>query len=315
MSILTSALGASKLFVKRNAPELLLVAGLAAGAAAIVVACKETIKAADILEEHKTEMEKIHEGKELIEKGEVSEEDYSVEDNKKDTFIVYSKTCVGLAKTYAPAAVLAAISAAAILTSHGMMRKRLFAATAAYASLDSLFKKYRARVVEEQGEIMDRHYRYGTKLEQIKVVDIDDEGKKTTRKETIEVLDKETADLGSPWAFFFDADNPHWEKDVLFNRNYLTQIEVWANEQINKYGFLTVYELLRHMGYEPDRHDWMFSEESLYWGWVREAEGTENDGYFHWAFLDMNTAAHEPTILLDLNCSNIRDCRVMRKLA
>ena len=80
MTTLTRSLSRSGLKLKKHSPEILLVAGIVGAVTSAVMACKATLKANDIVEESKTQIDTIHE---VSENPEMAEK-YSEEDKKKD---------------------------------------------------------------------------------------------------------------------------------------------------------------------------------------------------------------------------------------
>ncbi len=139
--------------LKKHSPEILVVAGVVGTVASAVLACKATLKVDKVLGETKEKMDKVHES---AEKGcTAMGEDYSPEDAKKDTVIVYTQTALKLAKLYAPAVAVGTLSITSILASNNILRKRNVALAAAYATIDKSFKDYRNRVVERFGKEID----------------------------------------------------------------------------------------------------------------------------------------------------------------
>jgi hypothetical protein len=74
--------------IKKHSPEILLAAGIAGAIGSTVMACKATLKVEKVLDDTKEKLELIHEA---TEKGITrAGEDYTVEDCKKETTIVYN---------------------------------------------------------------------------------------------------------------------------------------------------------------------------------------------------------------------------------
>ena len=140
---------ASLMFIRKK-PEIALAAGLACGAAAIIFAGKETLSAQKIVEEHKKNLDTIHEAADVA-----TEEEYTDKQLGKDLAVAYGQTTVKLVKNYIPAIGFAAASAGLILYSHRVMVGRNMALAAAYATVDKSFRDYRSRVKEELGEDID----------------------------------------------------------------------------------------------------------------------------------------------------------------
>ena len=146
--------------LKKHSPEILVVAGIAGTVVSAVLACKATTKVAEILDETKGTLDTIHEG---METGAINGQEYTTEDGKKDTVVVYAQTGMKLAKLYAPAIILGTLSITSILASNNILRKRNVALGAAYAAIDKSFKEYRGRVIERFGEQVDTELKYGIK--------------------------------------------------------------------------------------------------------------------------------------------------------
>lgn len=158
--------------VKAHKTDIFMGVGIASGIAAIFFACKGTIKAVEVLDEHNKTVEDIKEASEL------QSEDYTEEDIKKDKIQCFKNTAIGMAKCYWPAFLLFALSVGLELSAYGQQKKSAAAYSAALTSLSGLFAKYRGRVRDELGEEKDRYFLYGYK--------------KVTKQE--EVIDEETGE-------------------------------------------------------------------------------------------------------------------------
>ena len=81
--------------LKKASPTIMIISAAVCGVTATVMACKATIKAQDIIEEHKADVATIHKAKEQIENGQIilnKDETYTEEDVKKDITAVYIQT-------------------------------------------------------------------------------------------------------------------------------------------------------------------------------------------------------------------------------
>lgn len=72
----TSAVNTATIKVKKHSPEILIVAGVVGTVASAVMACKATTKLSTVLEEHKKDVDAVHECSE----NEEIKADYSQED-------------------------------------------------------------------------------------------------------------------------------------------------------------------------------------------------------------------------------------------
>ena len=139
---------------KKYSPEILMGLGIVGTVASTVLACKATTKVGKIIENKKEQVEQVHT---CLEDAKTDDSiDYTEEDSKKDLTIIYSKTGIAIAKLYAPSVILGVLSLGTIISSHNIMRKRNVALAAAYAAVDTGFKRYRKNVVERFGENVDK---------------------------------------------------------------------------------------------------------------------------------------------------------------
>lgn len=298
----TRALGKTKLAISNKSPEILVAAGIIGGITACVMACKATKKVDDILEKHNTEIEKVHKGKELVESGEISPEEYTEKDAQKDTIIAYRDTAFAFVKTYAPAVAVGALSIASVLTGFGILKSRYLALGTAYTALNKTFKAYRSRVVDEGGKELDRHYMYGTKIEEVKITELDEDGKKHTKKEKVEIL--EGTDLSySPFSKIFDESNDNYSRDASMNRFFLCKQMEAMNRKLQEDGYLFLNTVYKALGFPQTQAGTIF-------GWIYdpENESHEGDSYVNFDIINLNKSknvdfinGYEPSIIIDFN--------------
>jgi hypothetical protein len=251
--------------LKKHSPEILAVAGVVGTVVSAVMACKATTKASDILEKAKEDIDAIHKCAD----NEKFAEEYTPEDVKKDLTIVYIQTGVKLAKLYAPAVVLGALSLSSILASNNILRKRNVALAAAYATVDKGFKQYRNRVVERFGEEVDRELRHGIKAKKIEKIVVDEDGKEKKVKETVNVVERDSL---SDYTFFFDESNPYWEDDGNYNRMFLLAQQQYANDKLRANGYLFLNDVLDDLGIPRTKAGQIV-------GWVYDPDNPNGDNY------------------------------------
>ena len=251
MTNMTRTFNRAGLQIKKHSPEILLVTGIVAGGAALVAACKATTKLESVLNETKENVAQVHEraeaGEIRVKHGdEIVTVPYTEEDSKKDLTIFYTKGCFNVAKLYAPAATLGAISLTCILASHGIIHKRNTALAAAYTAVDSSFKDYRKRVAERFGEELDRELKYNIKAKEVEEVVVQEDGTATVAKKTVNVV--EGVDGTSEYARFFDEWCTGWTKDAEANLVFLRNVERWANMTLQTRGHLFLNEVYDALG-------------------------------------------------------------------
>lgn len=275
--------------LKKHSPEILVVAGIAGTVVSAVLACKATTKVAEILDETKGTLDTIHEG---METGVINGQEYTTEDGKKDTVVVYAQTGVKLAKLYGPAIILGTLSITSILASNNILRKRNVALGAAYAAIDKSFKEYRGRVIERFGEQVDTELKYGIKAKKFEEIEVDPEtGKEKKVKKTVMVTDP---NLQSDYAVYFDSKSRNYETNPDYNRMFLKAQQAFANDKLQTRGHLFLNEVL-------DDLDLPRTPAGQIVGWTKDGP----DGYVNFRIVEVERETedgrHEPALLLDFN--------------
>jgi hypothetical protein len=275
--------------LKKHSPEILVVAGIAGTVVSAVLACKATTKVAEILDETKGTLDTIHEG---METGAINGQEYTNEDGKKDTVVVYAQTGMRLAKLYGPAIILGTLSITSILASNNILRKRNVALGAAYAAIDKSFKEYRGRVIERFGEQVDTELKYGIKAKKFEEIEVDPEtGKEKKVKKTVMVADP---NLQSDYAVYFDSKSRNYETNPDYNRMFLKAQQAFANDKLQTRGHLFLNEVL-------DDLDLPRTPAGQIVGWTKDGP----DGYVNFRIVEVERETedgrHEPALLLDFN--------------
>lgn len=275
--------------LKKHSPEILVMAGIAGTVVSAVLACKATTKVVEILDETKGTLDTIHEG---METGAINGQEYTTEDGKKDTVVVYAQTGMKLAKLYAPAIILGTLSITSILASNNILRKRNVALGAAYAAIDKSFKEYRGRVIERFGEQVDTELKYGIKAKKFEEIEVDPEtGKEKKVKKTVMVADP---NLQSDYAVYFDSKSRNYETNPDYNRMFLKAQQAFANDKLQTRGHLFLNEVL-------DDLDLPRTPAGQIVGWTKDGP----DGYVNFRIVEVERETedgrHEPALLLDFN--------------
>ena len=322
---MTRAFGKAGLTCKKYAPEALVIAGIVGVVTSAVMACKATTKVNDIIEETKENTHDLHLvataaglkestdefSNEDIRKIDIlsAKEDvknYTAQDLKKDTTIIYTQTAVKFIKLYGPAVVLGALSITSILASNNILRKRNVALAAAYATVDKGFKEYRSRVVERFGKDIDRELKYNIKAKEIEETTKNAKGKEKTVKKSIEVAD---VNEHSDYARFFDELCTGWKRDAEYNLMFLKHQQNYANEKLQKQGYLFLNDVYDMLGIPKTKAGQVV-------GWIYdEAHPDIYDNFVDFGIYDLyNEKARdfvngrEKSILLDFNVDgNILD--------
>lgn len=281
--------------LRKHAPEIMVVLGCAGTVGAAVLACKETLELEEVLDNSKEMINDIKNSHATTE-----EELYPEAVYKKDLASAYFKAGFDIVKLYSPSVLLGGSSIALIFASNNMMKKRNASLAAAYATLDSMYKRYRKNVIEAYGEDVDRDMRFGIKREEIVEEVIDEEtGKKKTVKKTVEKV--ENPGGYSDYARFFDESCRAWDKEPEYNLMFLKGVQSWANNKLQAYGYLFLNDVYDALGIPRT-----LAGQSV--GWVYDSENPVGDNFVDFGIYDKEHEAArcfvngtENVILLDFN--------------
>lgn len=271
-----NAAGRTGLKIQKNSPEILLGIGIVTFVGTVVLACKGTLAAQDILKEHKDMLDDIDEAKQIAEESQKAAEEtgddtnmvlYDEELVKADKIRTYVKTGIRMAKAYGPAVAMGIISVTSIVTSRNILNKRYLQAVSAYTGIREVFDQYRKRVIDEQGEMMDRHFRYGTELTAQNI--LDENGKKTKQTETVENFDKDKK-TPSDTAVYFDESNPNWDPNPNYTKMFLRAQQNMATDILRSRGHIFLNEVYDMLGFAH-------TSEGALVGWIRGAGDDEVD--------------------------------------
>ena len=288
----TRKIGRMSLLGKKYAPEGLIVLGVVGVVTTVVVACKATLKAEPILDEHENKLKRIEEEEKIAETSGTK----FTEEEKGQLIVEADKTMYfSLAKLYAPAAGIGFVSITCFLISHGMIKKRYLSAVAAYTAVDGAFKEYRRRVRAEEGVEKDRHYRYGTNVRQV----IEDDGNGNTTVTEEEYI--ENPSEYSLYAKIFDESNPNWTKDPEQNRFFLQQKQNILNDRLRCVGHLFLNEVYDELGIEKT-----VAGQTI--GWIYDEKNPIGDNFVDFGIFNVQHEAArafvngtERSIILDFN--------------
>ena len=258
-------------FVRLHSPAIMVAGGIFCGVASTVMACKATTKVQTVIDEHKKNIQDVEYAAshpEILKDGVT----YTAEDAAEDKKIFTKQTVVAVVKSFALPAILGATSIALILGGYKILHARNVAITTAFNSVTAAYANYRKRVIDEQGEVMDRHFLYGTKLK--KVVTKDPE----TGEEKVE-YEEECPEDRLQHGFIFDDEldpdlcwdfsaptSPEFRRNGRKTENYdiYKDIEEWAQGELKRRGWLLAYEICLQFNLPMNRkcftHGWMRAE-------------------------------------------------------
>lgn len=300
MNKLTRTASRFGLQLKKHSPEILIVAGIVGGVTSAVMACKATTKIDLILADAKDKIDTIHECAANPE----MKDQYTEEDSKKDLALVYTQTGLKLAKLYGPALLLGAASVGCILASNNIIRHRNAALVAAYTAVDNSFKDYRGRVIERFGKELDRELKYNIKSEEIEEISVDESGKETIVKKTIDVAGTDP-NVYSPYSVVFDDGNTGWDPDPELSKFFLIQQQNYANDRLKARGHLFLNEVYDMLGAQR-------TKAGAQVGWIYDEKHPIGDNYVDFGMFDIHKVkardfinGYERSIVLDFNVDGV----------
>lgn len=230
---------------RKYSPEILLGVGIISGGVGLVMTCKATLKAEEIINELTTTREKIDTVKELADNDKVT---YDDKQYKEDKIRAYARAGVDLAKLYGPALSLELLSLGCILFSHGILKKRNLALFASYKALEEGFKAYRKRVRDEENGIeKDLYYKTGITKKIIKSDILNDKGEVVGEKEEAMVILPKGV---SEYAKFFNSTNKNWSNVPEYNLTFLKMQQNFANDLLHSRGHVFLNEVYDLLGLE-----------------------------------------------------------------
>lgn len=280
-NVVSQALGRQELLMKQNSPTLLFGAGVVGMIGSTVLACRATLKLEDVVRSMQNDLD--------VAKS-IEHPEYSEQDRRKDTAIIWTRGVLEVTRLYGPAILVGSVSVAALTQSHNILQERNAALAAAYAAVDKAFDKYRDRVIEKYGEDEDRYLRYGS--EEVEVED--EKGKKKT-------VVRVSSDEPSMYARFFDQLSTQWSKEPEYNLVFLRCQQSWANDMLKVRGHLFLNEVYDALGIERTKAGAVV-------GWVLSSDG---DNYVDFGLYDNNDKVRdfvngrEGAILLDFNVDGV----------
>lgn len=284
----------TKLGIKKHSPEILVVAGIGTGIVAAIIACKQTIKANDIIAEARKNLQNIEDVKELATNGEV---EYTEENEQADREIIGKQITIGMVKTYALPVGLGILSITCILAGHHILKKRNVALAAAYSALSTDFMNYRKRVANKYGKDVDFMLKNGLEKQIVanKVIDPETGEVKETKEEA---LTYEGSKLSQYARVFDEVGSTQWTPSADHNRAFLLMEQNYFNERIRTRGYIFLNEVYERLGFRPTKAGSVV-------GWVYQNADYEGIDFGIFTAHTQKAAEFlegtEPSIILDFN--------------
>lgn len=253
--VISSGVGRKMLFASKHSPSMLLGAGVVGFVGTVVLAIQATGKLEGIVKDAEDKSAAINEDEELSDKDRVKAQ-------KK----LKVRTCVKVARTYAPTVGLGILSIVAIGQGHAIQLRRLGGVSAAYATIDQSYREYRKRVIEELGDEQDAKFRHGL-VEKEVIVDEGPEGPVFEKRLRV----PEDQKLTGYAKCFAKGESSQWQntKDRNTNRLFVRANQSYANDLLNARGYLFLSEVYKMLGFEE-------TQASRVVGWVKGSKNGDS---------------------------------------
>lgn len=248
--------------MSKYAPEICLVAGTGLVIAGTVKVVLGTIKAKEVINEAQDTDEIINNALER------NDEHYTEEDAKQDKITNTVQTSFKIAKSVVPGVIMGVGGIALIVKGHNILNTRFVGAAAAYKLAEKTLTEYRARVVEEYGEDVDRKFRYGVVEETTTTEKTGKDGKTKTVEEVKLNLDPKST---NPYIRIFDELNPKFSVgSPEYNMVFLKQTQAMLNLRLDQMGHVFLNEVYDALGFDR-------TPAGAVIGWLKNSD--EGDGF------------------------------------
>ena len=297
-SVMPKSMKHAGLILKKNAPDIMVCVGAGMVVGAAVLACKQTLKAEDILKEADEDLKKIEYAKDIS-----NDEDYTDDDIRNDRIKVYSRTAVGLIKTYAIPVGFGIAGIALMLGAHKILKDRNAALNIAYSNLVATYNAYQAKVAETLGEEKEFALRTGMEKGEITYLDMGENEKKLKNAKII----SPDGEQYSMYARIFDDSCPDWSRNPASNLTFLRAQQNFANDKLRTEGVLFLNEVYQMLGFRR-------TPEGQLVGWVWDLDNNNIDSYVDFGIYDKLFKSsskrdfingYEPCVWLDFNVDGV----------
>ena len=245
-----------RLVLEKYSPEILLGAGIVGVVGATVLACRATLKAKEVVDDAKMIIKALEDEEIALDEG--------MQTAQVQTMVIVD-TGVNLAKLYAPAVIIGAVSIGAIVKSRNILSRRNAGLVAAYKALDEAYNKYRQRVRDEFGEEVDEYITRRKPLDKEMRI-VDENGEEIKFEEALELTPEEQNMVAfgcSQYAKFFDQSSPQWRGDNESNIFFLHTVQTAMNVELTVRGIVFLNQVYEALGIPRTKAGQVV-------GWVKE---------------------------------------------
>lgn len=269
---------------KKYLPQILMVVGTAGSLVTTGLLIKKTLDVKPVIDDLTNKENEIKNSLKVD-----SLEKDSKDQLAKELVDIYKRKTFTIVKAYSTPITIGVLSLSCFYGSHKILNKRNVALVSLYTAIDSAFKKYRSRVVEEfdkvepgLGKSKDAGFMYGTKT----IEDTDEKtGEKRTIHNAIEVKDEAfdsalgiTRSIYGRW--FKCGETQEHDENAHYNLAFLLGQQQWFNTKLQRYGHVFLNEVYDALGYAH-------TSEGAIVGWVANNKNGTGDGYIDFSIYDI----------------------------
>ena len=315
--------------VSHNKPEIMAIGGGVILVWAFVEAIRSGMKVPTVMEEtasnvaeiearHKEEMSRLEEG------GETTATDI-LEVQRKELKKARAEGTWKVVKLILLPSGLLVIGMCLMGGGFRVLKTRNIVLAASAEGYKKTLDFYRKNVIADQGKDADLKYLRGViDGKDVETVIKDENGEEKVVKRHLPVVKEQK---GNPWRFeFSDTYFNSYKDDTDSNLFFLKCEEDWWNHELERYGEVSMYEVLKHMGYKFDVLETSCSSKSEYrerttflrnYGWRKGC----GDGFIDFGlYRAINEAAisrKSDVVFVEFNCAgnlqNLSEKNYMKK--
>jgi len=286
--------------LKKGKPQIMVVAGATIAVGAFVWAIVDATKIESTMAKTEAKTDDI-----LLKKQEAEKEEKTdvVAECDKELKKVKTETAWEMFKLLGLPSIMFVGGMLIMLKGHVILVRRFGELSAAFATLQQTFNRYRQMNILEHGEECDRRYRYGIVDEKkVEATITDEDGKEHKISASMPVVDPEKA--ASMYTFVFDeCSSSKCPRDPISTISFLRNQEKYWNiwmEAKNKP--VTLYMVLEELGIELDTDD-PRNDYVMIAGWRPNGEGDNHiDFGIMRAANRLAIAGEENIVFLNFNC-------------
>lgn len=274
---ITRTVGRTVLRTQKNAPQLLLAAGVGGVITATVLACRATLRVEQKLDDIQ---------KDLIDADnpQVSLRTMSEKEHNKMVAHIYAQGVWDITKLYAPAILVGSASIYCLTKSNRILSERNAQLTAAYVGLQQFLESYRGRVREKIGTEEERNVYYASTP-----VELVEDGPNGPKK-----IFGSAPGQRSPYSAIFDEHNGNWQEAHEYNIHWIRIQQQLLTDKLRAQGSLMLNEVY-------DRLDLPRTPNGAITGWM--VGHKDSDDFVEIEVLPLHD--FHGTLMLDFNVGGV----------